>query len=237
MIKRITTASLLTISLFMFCSIANAQTKLTILYKHGNIKGSLADYLKPTPTKWSGKFSIDEFTINDTITYYQTVETFDEKDEYTIKAIKKSRTNKPVGKAFIPKANYCNYSKGFNIESVEWKDDNYLVKDNLENKQKIWNLSEDSKVVFGYPCKQATQLKDGEVDVIVWYTENFKCNLSFDGDSSLPGTILETFYPKTNTLITALDLQIETNQILYPKLGIAISKDDFIKLQKNKKRS
>lgn len=215
-----------------------AQTKLSILYKKGGIKGSLADYLKPNnPIKWSGKFSIEEFIINDTLTSYETAESFEDKDEYTVKAIRKSRRNKIPGKAFIPNATYCNYAQGSNIEAIEWKDENFFVKDNIENKQKVWNLSEDSKVVLGYPCKQASLLKDGETEVIVWYTENFKCNLSCDGDSSLPGTILETYYPKKGIAITAIDLQIETNNVLMPsKGGIMVTKDEFLKIQKNKKR-
>ncbi len=223
---------------FSFNNNVAAQTKLTILYKNSIIKGSQADYLKPNSSaKWSGKFSIDELTINDTITYYQPVESYEEKDEFTIKAIKKIRNSKPIGKTFVPRSNYCNYATGINIEAIEWKDNNYLVKDVIPNKQKIWNLTEDTKTVYGYPCKQAFTLNGEEKDAIVWYTESLKCNLSSNGDSSLPGLILETYYPKTGVLITAIDLQIETNTILPPtaKLGTLVTKDEFEKIKKTKK--
>jgi len=226
-------------SIFFCCSNnVFAQTKLTILYKNSAIKGSQVDYLKPNSiAKYSGKFSIDEFTINDTITYYQTVESFEEKDEFTVKAIKKLRNGKPIGKTFIPHSSYCNYATGINIKAVEWKDNNYLVKDAIANKQKIWNLTEDTKTVFGYACKQAFTLNGEEKDMIVWYTESLKCNLSSTGDSSLPGLILETYYPKTGILISAIDLQIETNSILSPisKIGTLVTKDEFEKIKKSKK--
>ena len=223
----------------VFTNVISAQTKLTILYKNGKIKGSKEEYLKTNSVaKWAGKFSIDEFTISDSITYYQTVESFEEKDEFTIKGIKKSRNNKPLGKNFVLGANYCNYASGFNIQAIEWKDNNYLVKTPVADKQKIWNTSEEKKVVLGYNCSKATKLNDNnEVELIVWYFTDFKCTYSSDGDSSLPGIILESYYPKTNTLITAIDLQIETNIIMTPtaKLGTLVSQIDFEKIKKNKK--
>lgn len=217
-----------------------AQTKLTILYKKGNIKGSKDDYLKPNnPTKWSGKFSIDEFTINDSITYYQTIQEFEDKEEYTIKSLKKSRMNKVLGKSFVLHSNYCNYASGYNVEAIEWKDDNYLVKTNVTEKQKIWDITtEEKKVVLGYNCSKATKLNaDNEIETVAWFFADFKCNYSNSGDSSLPGIILETYTPKSGTLITAVDLQIETNAIIAPtaKIGKLVSKDEFEKIKKNKK--
>lgn len=212
-----------------------AQTKLSILYKSGGIKGSLQEYQKNTNNnKWSGKFSIEEFAISDTITYYETIENFEEKDEFAVKTIRKNRRNKVMGKNFIPHSKYCNYNKGISIEAIEWKDENYLVKDTLNNKQKIWGLSDETKVVLGYPCKKAYTMDNGQIDLIVWYTDNFKCNYSNDGDTSLSGTILESYYPKNNTLVTAIDLQIETSPITLPK-GIVVTQDNFEKIKKNKK--
>jgi GLPGLI family protein len=230
------------IALIAFFTLVNtisiAQTKLTILYKRGNIKGSTADYLKPTNTiKWSGKFSIDEFIINDSITYYQTIQEFEDKEEYTVKALKKARMNKLVGKSFVLHSSYNNYAAGINIEAIDWKDNNYLLKTAIENKQKIWDVTEEKKVVLGYNCTKATKLNaDNEVEKIAWFFPDFKCNYAADGDSSLPGTILETYYPKLGALITAIDLQIETNAILTPtsKMGMIISKDEFEKIKKTK---
>ena len=50
-----------------------------------------------------------------------------------------------------------------------------------------------------------------------------------------PGTILETYYPKTGKLVTAIDLQIEVNAIMVPKVGILVTRDAFNKISKNKK--
>ena len=228
----------------LFCSITLvfigfnqtiAQTKLSILYKQGTIKGSVTDYLKPnSATKWNGKFSVYEFAIADTISYYEPLETYEEGDEMTVKAVRKSRKNKIMGKSFKPNSIYCNYATGVFIEAIEWKDENYLVKDNISNKQKIWGLSEETKVVLGYPCKLAYTMLNGEKDLVVWYTENFKCSYSNNGDTSLPGTILETYIPKSNTLITAIDLQIETSPITLPK-AITVTQEAFDKIKKNKK--
>ena len=229
---------LIATALFLACSNnATAQTKLSILYKEGKIKSNLDDYKKPNnPVKWSGKFSIDEFTISDSITYYETVETYDEKDEYTVKSIRKARKNKPVGKAFIPHSSYCNYAAGFNLEEVEWKEDNYLVKTPIANQQKNWMFTEETKIIFGYNCKQAMLMNDAETEMVVWYTNALKCNYSINGDTSLPGTILETYIPKTNTLATIIDLQIDVNPILIPSKGaILVTQEEFIKLKKNKK--
>ena len=118
--KQVNYKSLLLLAVIILFGSSNnfAQTKLSILYKHGTIKGSLQDYLKPNSTaRWNGKFSIDEFTINDTITYYETFETLEEKDEFTVKGLRKNRRNKVLGKNFVPRSNYCNYAKGINIES------------------------------------------------------------------------------------------------------------------------
>ncbi len=230
------------ISIAFLITISNniiAQTKLTILYKKGSIKGSKEDYLKPNnTTKWTGKFSIDEFTINDSITYYQTIQEFEDKEEYTIKSLKKTRLNKMLSKSFVLHSNYCNYATGYNIEAIEWKDDNYLVKTPIENKQKIWDITEDKKVVLGYNCIKATKLNaNNEVETIAWFFADFKCSYSNNGDSSLPGIILETYVPKSNTLITAIDLQIETNTVLAPtaKIGKLVTKEEFEKIKKNKK--
>jgi len=229
----------LLMSYLLTSNISFAQTKLTILYKKGAIKGSKEDYLKPNnPIRWSGKFSVDEFTINDSITYYQTIQEFEDKEEYTIKSLKKSRMNKMLGKSFVLHSNYCNYAAGFNIEAIEWKDDNYQVKTPIENKQKIWDVTEEKKVVLGYNCIKATKLNaDNEIETIAWFFPDFKCNYSNNGDTSLPGIILETFTPKSGILITAIDLQIETNTIITPtaKIGRLVSKDEFEKIKKSKK--
>ena len=217
-------------------STVTAQTKLTILYKRGNVKTSLTDYLKPNNTiKWSGNYSIEEFTISDSITFLETVESFDEKDEFSLKTLMRGRKNKIRGKAFVPNASYCNYASGINLEQIEWKDENYLIKDAIVNKQIEWVLSEETRTIFGYPCKQA-YIKNGEdIERIVWYTENFKCSYSASGDTTVPGTILETYYPKTGKLVTAIDLQIEVNAIMVPKVGILVTRDAFNKISKNKK--
>jgi GLPGLI family protein len=145
----------------------------------------------------------------------------------------RGRKNKVRGKNFVPNASYCNYASGLSLDEVEWKDENYLVKDNIGNKQIEWVLSEETRTIFGYPCKQA-YIKNGEdIEKIVWYTENFKCNYSASGDTTVPGTILETYYPKTGKLITAIDLQIETNPIMVPKVGTPIKQEEFIKKNKN----
>jgi GLPGLI family protein len=232
-----------TIVLFLFfaanSNLSFAQTKLTILYKKGAIKGSNDEYLKPNNTiKWSGKFSIDEFTINDSITYYQTIQEFEDKEEYTIKSLKKSRANKILCKSFVLNANYCNYAAGYNIEAIEWKDENYQVKTPIENKQKVWEVTEEKKVVLGYNCSKAIKLyENNEVEMVVWFFADFKCNYSNNGDTSLPGIALETYYPKSRILITAIDLQIETNNILTPtaKIGKLVSNLEFEKIKKNKK--
>jgi GLPGLI family protein len=213
-----------------------AQTKLTILYKQGNIKTSLSEYLKPNNTiKWSGNYSIAEFTISDSITFFETLETYDEKDEFSMKTLLRGRKNKVRGKAFSPNASYCNYIKGISLNQIEWKDENYLVKDVISNKQEDWVLSEEIRTIFGYPCKQAYIRNGEEIERVVWYTENFKCNYSASGDTTIPGTILETYYPKTGKLVTAIDLQIEVNAIMVPKVGILVTRDAFDKIKKNKK--
>ncbi len=213
-----------------------AQTKLTILYKRGNAKTSLSEYLKQANLiKWSGHYSIEEFTISDSISFLETVESYDEKDEFSLKTVMRGRKNKVRGKAFSPNASYCNYIKGISLEQIEWKDENYLVKDVIGNKQEDWILSEETRTIFGYPCKQAYIKNGEEIERVVWYTENFKCNYSASGDTSVPGTILETYYPKTGKLVTTIDLQIEVNAIMVPKVGILVTKDAFDKIKKNKK--
>ena len=228
---------LILMSFLLITNISIAQTKLTLLYKTGKIKGDVKDYVKPNnPTKWSGKFSIDEFTINDSITFYETAENYDEKDEYTLKALKKARKNKIPGKNFMVGATYCNYASGIYIDEIEWKDDTYLVKDNIKNKQKAWLFADESKHVLGYPCKQAYIQNGEDVEMVAWYTTNFKCNYSNTGDTTIPGTILEIYNTKTGILSTAIDLQIETSPILMPlKGGALVTKDAFDKIKKNKK--
>lgn len=227
---------LVTISVLGFTATSSAQTKLVLLYKRGTIKGSLESYMKPNnPLKWSGKFSVDEFTVCDSLSFFETVETFDEQDELSVKNIKRNRKSKILGKNFIPNAVYCNYVSGYNVEEIEWKDDNYRVKDGIADKQKIWNLTDEKRIVFGYTCKKAYTMNDTEIDNVVWYTDNFKCSYSPTGDTSLPGTILESYFPKTNTLITAIDFTIEPNPMMFPKMGALVTRDEFKKIQKGKK--
>jgi GLPGLI family protein len=216
---------------------SEAQTKLTIMYKTGNIKGSSEDYRKPNSTiRWSGKYMIDEFTISDSVTFYETVETLEEKDEFSIKSFKRGRKTKILGKAFVPNTVYCDYAKGYTIKEVEWKDDNYFVRDSIINKQDSWILSEEAKTVFGYPCKLAYTMEDDKISRMVWYTDNFKCSLSATGDYSLPGTVLESLDTKSNTLTTAIDLQIATNPMMIPVKGAKlVSQQEFDKIKKNKK--
>jgi hypothetical protein len=226
----------LMIACFTLASSVIAQTKLTIFYKRGNAKTSLSEYLKQaSPIKWSGNYSIEEFTISDSISFFETVESFDEKDEFSLKTLMRGRKNKVRGKAFTPNSSYCNYVTGISLKQIEWKDENYLVKDVIANKQEDWVLSEETRTIFGYPCKQAYIRNGEEIERVVWYTENFKCNYSASGDTTVPGTILETYYPKTGKLVTAIDLQIEVNPIMVPKVGILVTKDAFDKIKKNKK--
>lgn len=226
--------------LILLCQSVFAQTKLVILYREGKIKNNITDYLKPnTPIKWSGNYSIDEFTINDSITYYEKVETYDEKDEFVLKTFKRGRKTKVLGKSFVPGSVYCNYANGTTTEEVEWKDDNYLVKDKIESKQQTWMLIDETKVVNGYNCKKAGifNAETNEMEVIVWYTDAFKCSYSKTGDTALAGIILETYVSKTNTLTTAIDVQIEPNPIMLPSKGVIIvTKEEFEKLKKNKKK-
>jgi GLPGLI family protein len=228
--------SALTLAFSLVCVAGIAQTKLTILYKHGTIKSGLSEYLKPNnQIKWTGKYNIDELTISDSLVFLDPLETYDEKDEFTLKAVLRGRKNKVRGKNFVENASYCNYSSGVCLQQIIWKDDNYLVKDKIENQQKQWILSEEKRTIFGYPCKQAFIQNGENIEKVVWYTENFKCSYTADGDTSVPGTILETFIPKHNTLITAIDLQIETGAIVTPKAGTLITRQDFDKKRGNKR--
>lgn len=214
-----------------------AQNNLTVLYKQGKIKNNLEEYKSAkTDLKWNGSYKVNEFTIKDSITFYETIETFEPSDELNIKSVKKTRKSKVLGKSFVPNSIYCDYSKNIIIEEVEWKDETYLVKDNIENRQKTWSLNETQKLVFGYACKKAEQYdSDGKLEKIVWYSENVKCNLSCDGDMSIPGVILEVYDVKNETLTTAVDLQIETNPMQMPTKGTAISRAEFTKLTKGKR--
>jgi GLPGLI family protein len=97
-------------------------------------------------------------------------------------------------------------------------------------------LTDETKQVFGYPCKKAFIQKNEQIEMVAWYTSNFKCNYSSTGDTSIPGTILEIYNPKTGNLVTAIDLQIETNPILIPQKGaMLVTREAFNKIKKTKK--
>jgi GLPGLI family protein len=222
---------------FLLATSSFSQNNFTILYKQGNIKNNLDEYKKPkSEIKWSGKFNVTEFTVKDSITFFETLETIEANDELNLKSLKKTRKNKVLGKAFMPNSVYCDYAKNICIEEIEWKDETYLVKDEITNRQKTWSLSEEQKLVFGYACKKAEQYgENAKLEKIIWYSENIKCNLSCDGDLQIPGVVLEMYDVKTGILTTAIDLVIETNPMMMPSKGTAITRAEFNKLAKGKR--
>ena len=88
----------------------------------------------------------------------------------------------------------------------------FLIKDHLPKYN--WKITNETKKIGGYLCKKAV-LKDGDNEIIAWFTSEIPSNEGPRNYYGLPGLILKV---EDGTVI------IEALKISFPKENIKISK-------------
>lgn len=104
----------------------------------------------------------------------------------------------------------------------------------------MWNISDDSKIIFGYNVIRATSkvevqvedFKTKELKVEAWFTPEINLPFGPSGFGDLPGLILELKYYNNHYLVKEIK-KVENSQIVKPKFDEIITLDDYLEFIKN----
>jgi len=109
----------------------------------------------------------------------------------------------------------------------------FLVKDSVRKIK--WKITDETRVIAGYPCRRANGLVLDSIYVVAFYTDKITVSGGPESFSGLPGMILEVALPHENVTWVAkkvTDVQIAPATITPPKKGKVVNNKqmyDFIK--------
>ncbi|MBK9223271.1 MAG: GLPGLI family protein [Saprospiraceae bacterium] len=122
---------------------------------------------------------------------------------------------------------YTNQEKNLLIQSTEFFGKQFLVTGDLSTKK--WKLTDDQKMILGYPCQKAI-LMDTTLDVVAWFTPQIPIHIGPNGFTNLPGVILRIEFDKDSRTITATQLNfrnLKENEIIKPTKGKKLTAQEF----------
>ncbi|MFC2096779.1 GLPGLI family protein [Bacteroidota bacterium] len=129
---------------------------------------------------------------------------------------------------------YYNFEKNNKIEQILFMTRMFLIETDFEKKD--WKITSESKEILGYKCQKAVS-KNGNNDIIAWFTTEIPVSAGPAEYIGLPGLVLEVNVNKDQMLITAKSINLKTpgkKQISKPKEGKKISSEDFEKTKAKK---
>ena len=223
--------------LLIFILIVNltvAQTKLTIIYKRGDISNTAQEYIDTNnKVEWIGHYWLEEFTVNDSITFSYCFKQGESGNSFYSRT-SNSYSRIPLGSQFFSHANYNDYTKGIVVFGAIVKEKQSWVIDSIKQINN-WMYSSETKTILRHYCKSAMLIKDSIIDCIAWYTDELNCDFAVDGKFGLPGMILEIYYPKSGRLYSAIEIKNEAKQIVFPTKYRFLTIDEVNKMYDGKR--
>ncbi|MEM9856770.1 MAG: GLPGLI family protein [Bacteroidota bacterium] len=129
---------------------------------------------------------------------------------------------------------YQNLSENKVIEKKEFMDRIFLISDDTE--KKAWKITGEQKEILGYLCQKATTVRDSS-DITAWFTSQIPVSSGPNSYGGLPGLILEINKDDGKAIITATEIDLETDiskAIIPPSKGKKVNRKQFTKIQKEK---
>jgi GLPGLI family protein len=98
-----------------------------------------------------------------------------------------------------------------------------------------WKLTGNRREILGYPCLEASYTKDSS-SALAWFTPSIPVPAGPGSYRGLPGLILEVNVNDGKRVISAASVTMAdvTDQVVKPKKGKKISKDEFNKMVEEK---
>ncbi len=131
---------------------------------------------------------------------------------------------------------YCDFKNNQLIQQRDFMSRKFLIETDL-NKM-IWKLTGKQMKILDYPCQEAI-LQDTTKKLIVWFTSAIPVSTGPAGYSNLPGLILSAEFDNGERSIIATKIDFnpfDTKQIVRPKEGKKISKEEFNKIVNEKRK-
>lgn len=131
---------------------------------------------------------------------------------------------------------YCDFKNNKLVQQRDFMSRKFLIETDL-NKM-IWKLSGKQKKILNYPCQEAI-LQDTTKKLTVWFTALIPVSTGPAGYSNLPGLILEADFDNGERIISATKIDFspfDSKQIIKPKDGKKISKEEFNKIVMEKRK-
>jgi GLPGLI family protein len=120
------------------------------------------------------------------------------------------------------------------IEQTEFMTRKFLVESEAETDE--WKLTGKQKMILDYPCQQAVK-KDGEDEVVVWFTPAIPVSTGPASYANLPGLVLamEADHGDRSIIASSVDLKkIDESNLQKPKKGKKVSKEKYMAIVKEK---
>jgi GLPGLI family protein len=110
----------------------------------------------------------------------------------------------------------------------------FLVKDSVRKIK--WKITDEARVIAGYPCRRANGLMMDSVYVVAFYTDKIPVSGGPESFSGLPGMILEVALPHENVIwrtTKVTDIQLAATAIVPPKKGKPVNNKQLAEVLKS----
>jgi GLPGLI family protein len=104
----------------------------------------------------------------------------------------------------------------------------YLIKNDM--KRIPWKLGEETRIIKGYNCKNASFTDENQREIEAWYTEEIRLPLGPESYFGLPGLILEVLINQDEVVISSENIALrplKKNELKEPKGGIEMTDEDY----------
>lgn len=129
---------------------------------------------------------------------------------------------------------YQNLAENKVIEKQEFMDRIFLISDDSE--KQAWKITGEQKEILGYLCQQATTVRDSST-IEAWFTPQIAVSSGPGIYGGLPGLILETNRNDGEAVVTAKNIDLQTDvsdQITPPTKGKKVNRKQFEKIREEK---
>jgi GLPGLI family protein len=127
---------------------------------------------------------------------------------------------------------YFNAVSSQRITLQEFMGKEYLIDDTLSLPP--WKFGTESKVIIGYPCKQASYYNEEKKQhVVAWYSPQLRPLLGPELFNTLPGGVLEVDINEGERVVTAKKIEarpLKKNELKVPAKGVKTTRSDFRKM-------
>ena len=205
---------------FIFCKFSTAQSNLSIVYYPSEKKLNQFDdssYNKRLPKQPNNHWIL--FAVRDSISY---------QTNYDPSILTEK---KPLGSNFRGHSTYTDLSRNLVIIGVQpFGEQDCLIRDSIENLN--WQFANTTKNILGYNCKKAFVINSQKKLIEVWYTPELITDMGPFGLNGLAGAILEIYFHQTGSCYSAQSLLKNTKEIVEPKKGRNITREEFREIMK-----